>query len=68
MKDVEKRIKSFLDDLKKQYPGKHVAFVCHKAPQLALEVITKGKTWKQAVADDWRKNGKWQPGWDYVVK
>jgi broad specificity phosphatase PhoE len=66
--DVKKRIAGFLNFLKDQYNGKHIAIVAHKAPQLALEVLTKGKTWEQAFAEDWRKKGKWQPGWDYVVK
>jgi len=66
--DVKVRIKSFLDFLKKNYNSKHVAIVAHKAPQLALDVLLKGKTWEQAFADDWRKKKAWQPGWDYVVE
>ena len=66
--DVKKRIQDFLNFLKKEYDGKHVAIVAHKAPQLALEVILKGKTWKKAFADDWRKRKAWQPGWDYYLK
>ena len=66
-KDVEKRIREFLEDAKKEYDGKHIAIVCHKTPQLAIEVITQGKTWEQAIKDDWRlKNPKaWKPGWKY---
>lgn len=69
-KDVEKRIKSFLNDLIKEYSSKKVAIVSHKAPQLALEVIINGKRWIQAVKEDWRlKNPKeWKPGWDYKLK
>ncbi len=63
--DVKKRIKSFLGFLKKEYDNKHIAIVAHKAPQLALDVLLKGKTWKQAFEEDWRVNGKWQAGWDY---
>ncbi len=66
--DVKKRIKSFLDFLRQEYDGKSVAIVAHKAPQLALEVILKGKTWKQAFAEDWRKKKAWRPGWDYLLK
>lgn len=66
--DVKVRIKSFLDFLKKNYNNKHVAIVAHKAPQLALDVLLKGKTWGQAFADDWRKKKAWQPGWDYVTE
>lgn len=63
---VKERILSFLDDLKKDYQGKNIAIVAHKAPQLALDVILKGMTWEQAFENDWRKKGKWQPGWDYI--
>ena len=66
--DVEKRIQDFLDFLKENYDGKHVAIVAHKAPQLALDVLIKGKTWKQAFAEDWRKKKAWQPGWEYLLE
>jgi alpha-ribazole phosphatase/probable phosphoglycerate mutase len=65
---VKKRIKSFLDDLKKEYDGKHIAIVAHKAPQLALDVLLKGMTWKEAFDGDWRKTKSWQPGWDYTLE
>lgn len=67
-KDVEKRIASFLEFLKKSYRGKHVAIVAHQGPQLALEVLVKGKTWEQAMEEDWRHTKAWQPGWEYVVE
>lgn len=66
LKDVENRISDFLQDISNKYPGKHIAIVAHKAPQLAIEVITKGKTWEQAIAEDWRKRKAWQPGWNYL--
>jgi broad specificity phosphatase PhoE len=66
--DVKARIKDFIDFLKKEYEGKSVAIIAHKSPQLALDVLLKGKTWKQAFLEDWRKKGKWQPGWSYEVK
>jgi len=67
--DVKARIQDFLSFsfLKQNYDGKRVAIVAHKAPQLALEVILKGKTWEQAFADDWRKRKAWQPGWDFIL-
>jgi len=65
--DVKKRISDFLDFLKKNYDGKSVAIVAHKAPQLALDVLLKNRTWEQAFADDWRKKKAWQPGWDYTL-
>ena len=63
--DVEKRIQLFLDYVKANYDGKKVAIVAHKAPQLAIDKITNQKTWQQALADDWRIEHKWQPGWEY---
>jgi len=65
--DVKNRISDFLDFLKKNYNGNLVAIVAHKAPQLALDVLLKNKTWEQAFADDWRKKKAWQPGWDYIL-
>lgn len=65
--DVKARVADFLEFLKKNYDGKHVAIVAHKAPQLSLEVLINGKTWKQALAEDWRKTKAWRPGWEYTV-
>jgi len=67
-KDVGKRIADFLDFLKKNYTGKHVAVIAHQAPQLALDVLIKKKTWEQAIVEDWRRTKAWQPGWDYVIE
>ena len=66
--DVKTRVADFLKFLKQNYDGKHVAIVAHKAPQLALEVLLKGKTWEQAFTDDWRKTRAWQPGWEYILE
>lgn len=65
--DVKARIADFLLFLNKNYDGKHVAIIAHKAPQLALDVLIKNKTWKQALAEDWRKTKSWQPGWEYIL-
>lgn len=64
--DVKTRVADFIEMLKRDYDGKHVAIVAHKAPQLSLDVLIKGKTWKQALAEDWRKTKSWRAGWDYV--
>jgi len=66
--DVEKRIVDFLEMLKENYSGKHIAIVAHEAPQLALEVVANGKTWQKAIETNWRKTKAWQPGWIYEVK
>ena len=68
LKDVEKRIREFIEFLKENYSGKTIGIVAHRAPQLALEVITKGITWEEAIENDWRKTGNWQPGWEYIIK
>ncbi len=65
LRDVEARLRSFLEDLKASHDGKFVAIMAHKAPQLALEVILNGKSWEEALAADWRHHKAWQPGWLY---
>ena len=65
LKDVEKRIRDFLKHINDNYQGKTIGIIAHRAPQLALEVITKHITWEEANANDWRKTGDWQPGWEY---
>ena len=66
--DVEARLRDFVEFLRANYDGKRVAVVAHQAPQLALDVILKGKTWPQAIAEDWRVTKAFQPGWDYVIE
>lgn len=61
-------MEKLLEELKTKYDNKHIAFVAHRAPQLALEVITKDISWKQAIKDDWRQRKAWQPGWEYTIK
>lgn len=63
--DVKTRVANFLEFLKENYDGKSIAIVGHKAPQLSLDVLLKGKTWHEALADDWRKTKSWKPGWEY---
>jgi broad specificity phosphatase PhoE len=70
LKDVEKRIRSFLKDLLEYYHGKNVAIVSHRSPQLALEVVLNKKSWKQAIKEDWRlkEPKEWRPGWKYKLE
>ena len=65
---VEKRMREFVEYLKTNYKGKTIALMAHRAPQLALEVITKNISWEEAIANDWRKTKSWQPGWEYIIK
>lgn len=57
--DVKNRVNNFIIFLKKDYAGKTIAIVSHKAPQFALDVLIKGKTWQQAFSEDWRKRKDW---------
>jgi len=68
LKDVEIRIRDFIEFLKKDYSDKTIGIVAHRAPQLALEVITKGISGEEAINNDWRKRGDWRPGWEYIIK
>jgi len=67
LKDVENRMREFLEFLKENYLGKTIGIIAHRAPQLALEVITKNITWEESIKNDWRKTGAWQPGWEYII-
>ena len=66
--DVETRVREFLKYIMQNYKGKTIGIMAHRAPQLAIEVITKHISWEEANASDWRKTGDWQPGWEYTLK
>ena len=68
LKDVENRMREFLEEIKAKYKDKTIGIIAHRAPQLALEVITKHITWEEAINNDWRKKGEWQPGWEYIIE
>lgn len=67
LKDVENRMRECIKFIKENYLGKTIGIVAHRAPQLALEVITKNITWEEAIKNDWRNTGDWQPGWEYKI-
>ncbi len=66
-RDTETRMREFCIYLKRNYDGRKVAIVAHQAPQLALDVILKHKSWPRAIAEDWRRNGAFRPGWHYKI-
>ena len=68
LKDVEKRMRDFLKYLKDNYDDKTVGIIAHRAPQLALEVLLNNMTWNEAINNDWRNKGNWQPGWEYIYE
>ena len=61
LKDVEKRMTDFINFLKENYDNKKVGIVSHRAPQLALDVLTKNISWEEAIEKDWRNKKEWQP-------
>ena len=65
--DVQKRVQDFCNYLLTNYNNKTIAIVSHRAPQLALEVITKNISWEEAIKNDWRNTKSWQPGWTYLI-
>lgn len=55
------RMKSFLEDLKKNYDGKRVMVIGHRATQYGLDHLINGVTLEQLTSSHF----KWQPGWEY---
>ena len=58
------RMNDFLAWILKQYPGKRVAIVGHRATQYALESLLNGKSLSTVITEPWA----WQPGWDYLLE
>jgi broad specificity phosphatase PhoE len=57
-------MKSFLDELKKNYDGKRVMVIGHRATQYGIENYVNGVPLETLVTTKF----KWQPGWGYEVK
>lgn len=57
------RMKSFLDDLKKNYDGKRVMVIGHRATQYGIEHVLNGVPLEKLVTTHF----KWQPGWRYEI-
>ena len=55
------RMKSFLDDLIKNYDGKRIMIIGHRATQYGLENLINGIPLETLTATKF----KWQPGWEY---
>lgn len=58
------RMKYFLTDLLRDYNGKTVMIIGHRATQYGLEHWIKGVSIEDAVTTPW----KWQPGWKYELE
>ena len=63
-KQTNIRMKSFLRDLLRDFDGKKVMIIGHRATQYGLESLINGVDLKQAVTAPW----KWQPGWKYELE
>lgn len=59
--DCARRIKNFLNDLLKNYKGKKVMIIGHRATQYGLEQWLKGIPLSEIISSPWH----WQPGWIY---
>lgn len=58
------RMKEFLDDLNKNYDGKTVMIIGHRATQYGLENLINAVPLEVIIPAPW----KWQPGWDYILE
>ncbi|MDE1874220.1 MAG: histidine phosphatase family protein [Candidatus Micrarchaeota archaeon] len=61
---ANQRIKLFLEDLAKDYEGRRVMIIGHRATQYGLECLINGKSLAALVSTPF----KWQPGWVYELK
>lgn len=61
---IAKKMKEFLDDLKKNYGDKKIMIIGHRATQYGLECWINGISLKDLVSAPF----KWQPGWVYKLK
>lgn len=61
---TSERMKSFLEDLLKNYNGKKIMIIGHRATQYGLDHWIKGKSLEELV----NMTFKWQPGWLYNLE
>jgi broad specificity phosphatase PhoE len=61
--DTSERMHDFLQDLLKNYDGKTVMIVGHRATQYGLEQWVKGLSLSDSVLSPWQ----WQAGWKYEL-
>jgi broad specificity phosphatase PhoE len=58
------RMKSFLEDLLKNYDGKRIMIIGHRATQYGLNSLINGTSLAETIPAPW----KWQPGWEYKLE
>jgi len=64
LRDVVRRVECFLADLARDWDGKHVVVIGHRATLLAFEHQLRGVSLEEAAAAPF----EWQPGWRYVLE
>jgi broad specificity phosphatase PhoE len=62
--ETTERMRSFLNDLKKNYDTKKIMIIGHRATQYGLDNIIKGIPLEELTASHFT----WQPGWAYELK
>lgn len=60
---TNERMKSFLQDLSKNYDNKKIMIIGHRATQYGLEHFINGVSLKNIIQTSW----SWQPGWKYLL-
>jgi len=61
--DTTRRVSEFLEDLKRDYDGRHVLIIGHRATQYALDHLLLSIPLEEIIS----KKFVWQPGWKYEV-
>jgi len=64
LRDVVARVRTFLDDLARDWDGKRVVVIGHRATLLAVEHLVGGVPLESATSAPFT----WQPGWHYVLE
>lgn len=66
LEDTNRRMASFLKDLKLKWDGKKVLIIGHRATHYGLDCLIAGKSLRQCIRES--ENWQWQPGWSYILK
>ena len=63
-RDVVRRTRAFLDDLRAGWDGRRVVVVAHSANRFALDHLLKGEPLELLVVAPF----DWRPGWEYELE
>lgn len=61
---TSERMRAFLQDLLRDYDGKRVMIIGHRATQYGLEHWIRGLPLERVISAPW----KWQAGWSYTLQ